>query len=116
MNEERKNRIKRMIASDTMVEGIVTSLNESLAQASEDTARKIHANPGFIAHAVDRLLDRMAPFFDSMDDESIAQATAFQESPAGKAYAICYKGIVQGMSTLAAEWMLELQGTLGKLP
>lgn len=115
MTEDRKNRIKRMIASAAMMEGIMQSLNQGLA-SDEAAALKIRANPGFLAGAVDRLLDRMAPCFESMSDEEIAQATAFQESPAGHAMGRCMNIIAQALPTAAAEWMLETQGELARLP
>jgi hypothetical protein len=115
MTEDRKNRIKRMIASAAMMEGVVLSLEASLSQ-DPAIAQKVKANPEFFGRAVDLLLDRLAPYFDSMDDSSIAQATAYQESRAGQESARCMMGLQQQMGSVAAEWMLQVQELIAKLP
>lgn len=114
MTPERAQRIKRMIASGAMLEGVLMSLNACISQDPEG-ARKIAAHPEFLAQVIDRLLDRFVPYFEAMDDQAIQDATTFQESAAGKAYAEQLKGLVQAMPSIAEAWMGEVQTMLKEL-
>lgn len=114
MTPERAQRIKRMIASGAMIEGVLSSLMAGFSQ-DPDVQRKVQAHPEFLAQAVERLLDRFVPYFEPMSDQAIQEATIFQESAAGKAYAEQLKGVVQAMPAIAEAWMAEVQSMLQAL-
>lgn len=106
MDPERAKRIKKMLASSAMVERALPALHLNMAR-DPGTQAKLGRNPGLLGQVFEKLLDRMVPFMEAMDDQAIAEVTKFQESPAAALYGKRLEAMMGELPRIAQEWEAE---------
>jgi len=106
IDPERSKKIKRMLASSTMMERVLPSLHANFAKDAA-TQAKLVRKPELLGQIFEDMLNRLVPIFDTLDDQTIDEVTKFQESTAAKVYGKCLELMIAKLPEIAVTWETE---------